>query len=48
MKNKIQNFLLLAKDLNFIKIEICKKLGENANGINKLVNGLIKSIENQQ
>jgi len=45
---EIQNFLILAKDLNFISIE-------NYNGINQkitktrlLINGLIRSIENQK
>ena len=44
---EVQNFLLLAKDLNFINIETCKKLGKKANNIRKLINGLIKSIEKQ-
>lgn len=45
---EVQNFLLLAKDLNFISLEICKDLGEKANAIRRLINGLIKSIENQK
>jgi len=44
---EVQNFLLLAKDLKYIDLEICKKLGEKCNEIGKLINGLIKSIENQ-
>ena len=44
---EIQNFLLLAKDLNFISVETCEKLGKKANNVRKLINGLIKSIEKQ-
>ena len=45
---EVQNFLLLAKDLGYIQIEECKKLGEMANEIRMLINGLIRSIENQK
>ena len=44
---EVQNFLLLAKDLNYIDLEICKTLGEKANATGKLINGLIRSISNQ-
>lgn len=44
---EVQNFLILAKDLNFISMEICKKLGENANQTRQLINGLIRSTINQ-
>lgn len=44
---EVQNFLLLAKDLDFIKEKNCKELGEEANQVGKLINGLIKSIEDQ-
>jgi len=42
---EVQNFLLLAKDLNFINLEECKILGEKANEVRKLLNGLIRSLE---
>lgn len=45
---EVQNFLLLAKDLGFINLEICKSLGEKTNEAGKLINGLIRSIENQK
>ena len=44
---EVQNFLLLAKDLNYININKCKELGEQANSAGKLINGLIKSTEKQ-
>jgi four helix bundle protein len=42
---EVQNFLLLAKDLNFINLEECKISGEKANEVRKLLNGLIQSLE---
>ena len=45
---EVQNFLLLAKDLKYISLEICGKLGEKANQSRQLINGLIRSIEKQQ
>jgi len=45
---EVQNFLLLAKDLKFIDLKICKKLGEDANEVSQLINGLIRSIEKQK
>lgn len=45
---EVQNFLLLAKDLKFIDLKICKKLGEDANEASQLINGLIRSIEKQK
>ncbi len=44
---EIQSFLLLAKDLGYINFQTCKKLGKDANEVGKLINGLIRSIENQ-
>jgi four helix bundle protein len=44
---EVQNFLLLAKDLNFIDLETCKNLGRNANEVGRIINSLIKSIEAQ-
>ncbi len=43
---EVQNFLLLAKDLQFIDVHICKEVGEKANEVRRLINGMIKSIEN--
>ncbi|MCK4636069.1 MAG: four helix bundle protein [Candidatus Moranbacteria bacterium] len=44
---EVQNFLLIARDLKYINNEDCKKLGELANEVAKLINGLIKSTNNQ-
>ena len=44
---EVQNFLLLAKDLNYIDREVCGKLGAEAKEIEKMINGLIRSINNQ-
>lgn len=41
-----QNFLILARDLGYINNEECEKLGKESNEIAKLINGLIRSIEN--
>jgi four helix bundle protein len=43
---EVQNFLLLAKDLNMISMDICKDLGEKANNVRQSINGLVRSIEN--
>lgn len=45
---EVQNFLLLAKGLHYIDSNQCKMLGEQANEVGKLINGLIRSIENQK
>jgi len=45
---EVQNFLLLAKDLEFVDLENCKEMGERANEISQLINGLIRSIEKQK
>jgi len=44
---EVQNFLLLAKDLGYISLEICGRLGEETNQTIKLINGLIRSTEKQ-
>ncbi len=44
---EVQNFLILAKDLGYINFEVCKNLGEMANRVRQLINGLIRSIEKQ-
>lgn len=43
--SEVQNFLLLAKDLNYIDFNSCQHLGEKANQVAQLINGLIRSIE---
>lgn len=45
---EVQNFLLLAKDLNYINLDKCRKLGKLSNEVAKLINGLIKSINKQK
>lgn len=44
---EVQNFLLLAKDLGLINLNICKNIGGKTNETRRLINGLIRSIENQ-
>ncbi|HPA25526.1 MAG TPA: four helix bundle protein [bacterium] len=44
--SEAQNFLLLAKDLGYIKFEQCGIIGEKGNNSRQLINGLIRSIEN--
>lgn len=44
---EVQNFLILSKDLKFIDIDTCKALGEKANEVRKLINGLINSTVNK-
>jgi four helix bundle protein len=44
---EVQNFLILSRDLGYIDNGCCKDLGEAANSIRKLLNGLIRSAENQ-
>ena len=44
---EVQNFLLLAKDLNLINSVISRKLGEQTIEVIKLINGLIRSTESQ-
>lgn len=39
---EVQNFLLIARDLNYIDNNKCAELGELANETAKLINGLIK------
>ncbi len=46
--SEIQNFLFLSKDLAFLTDKEFKYLFDLTEGINKLINGLIRSIENQK
>jgi len=45
---EVQNFLLLAKDLNYIDKSLCNDLFEIVKQTMQLINGLIRSIENQK
>ena len=45
---EVQNFLLLARDLKLIDKETCQQLGETSKDVEKLINGLIRSIEKQK
>ncbi len=40
---EVQNFLILAKDLDYIDLNACKDIGLKLNEVGKLINGLIKS-----
>ena len=44
---EVQNFLLLAKDLKYIDVKVCEKLGKEAKEVEKMINGLIRSVEIQ-
>ncbi len=43
-----QNFLLLAKDLGYITLEECQRLGEMGNEVLRLINGLIRAIDKRE
>lgn len=45
---EVQNYLLLAKDLGYINLEICGRIGGEGNQVIRLINGLIRSIEKQK
>jgi four helix bundle protein len=44
---EVQNFLMLAKDLGFIDLNIFNILIKEVDEIGRLINGLIRSINNQ-
>ena len=44
---EVQTFLLLSKDLNYINLAVCGRIGEKFNESAKLINGMIRSIEKQ-
>ena len=46
--SETQNFLFLAKDLSFLNKGEFQRLFELSEEINKLINGLVRSIENQK
>lgn len=45
--SEVQNFLILSKDLDYIDLETCRRLGLKAHEVRKLINGLIRSAEKQ-
>jgi len=44
---EVQNFLLLAKDLQYIEWEFCQKLGNDTHQVGRMINGMIRSIDRQ-
>lgn len=44
---EVQSFIILAKDLDFVNIKVCKDIIDKADEVRKLINGLIRSIEKQ-
>jgi four helix bundle protein len=42
---EIQSFLMLARDLGFLDETDCDTLIEQAHGVRRLINGLIRSVE---
>jgi four helix bundle protein len=45
---EVQSFLLLSRDLEYIKTEKCEELNKQADTIRQLINGLIRAIEKQK
>jgi len=46
--SETQNFLFLARDLSFLKEKEFKDIFDLSEEVNKLINGLVRSIENQK
>ena len=44
---EVQNFMLLSRDLQLIDSITCVKLGKASKDVEQLINGLVRSIENQ-
>jgi four helix bundle protein len=44
---EVQNFIMLAKDLTYINVETCDRVGERIKEIKMLINGLIRAISKQ-
>jgi len=44
---EVQNFLILSQDLDYISTTICMTLIEKSKSVQRLINGLIKSTQNQ-
>ena len=45
--SEVQSFLILSRDLGYISTEQCSELGERANQVRQLLNGLIRATSNQ-
>lgn len=45
---EVQNFTIFAQDIGLIDSDVCKKIMMEAEEIGRLINGLIRSIENQK
>jgi len=45
---EVQDFLLLSRDLNYINSKTCSELNNKCDTVGRLINGLIRSIENQK
>jgi four helix bundle protein len=46
--SEVRNCLILSKDLKYIAKEECKNLSDGMEKVSKLINGLIRSIEEQK
>jgi four helix bundle protein len=46
--SEVKNYLILSKDLGYIKIDTQDKLYKLADSVLRLINGLIRAIEKQQ
>lgn len=45
---EVQNFLFLGRDLDYITQDRCYQLYENTSEVMRLINGLVRSMENQK
>jgi four helix bundle protein len=45
---EVQNFLILAKDLDYLTSDQCQELGQEANDVRRLINGLVRCNEVRQ
>lgn len=45
---EVKNFLFLSKDLGYITDQKCEHLNKRADEASRLINGMIRSIENQK
>ncbi len=45
---EVQNFMILARDLKFVEGSVLKDIMEKCICVRKLINGMIRSIENQK
>lgn len=45
---EVQSFLILSKDLSYIDLNQCKESGKKSKEVEKLINGLVRSLEKQK